>query len=99
LHVQDVVRAYRLLLERGKAGEAYNVCSGEGRTIQSVLDELAHLAGIEVHSQVDPERFRSSDIPYLVGDGSKIRALGWAPRYTTTDALQAVLADVRDELR
>ena len=30
-HVTDVVGAYRLLLLRGSPGEAYNVCSGEGR--------------------------------------------------------------------
>ncbi len=98
LHVQDVVRAYRLLLERGKAGEAYNVCSGEGRSIQSLLDELAKLAGIEVHAQVDPARFRPSDIPYLVGDAAKLKALGWAPTHTVTDALRAVLDEAREAL-
>jgi GDP-4-dehydro-6-deoxy-D-mannose reductase len=39
-HVADVVEAYRLLLVRGEPGQAYNVCSGQGRTIRSILDEM-----------------------------------------------------------
>ena len=38
--VRDVVRAYRLLAERGDAGEAYNVCSGRGVSIQEIADML-----------------------------------------------------------
>ena len=39
--VRDVVRAYRLLAERGRAGQVYNVCSG--RSI-SAADQIAVLA-------------------------------------------------------
>src|SRR5207248_2928632 len=37
LHVSDVVTAYRIVAARGQAGEAYNVSSGVGRTIGSLL--------------------------------------------------------------
>ena len=39
--VRDVVRAYRLLVELGTPGEAYNVCSGRGVTVRDVADRCS----------------------------------------------------------
>jgi GDP-4-dehydro-6-deoxy-D-mannose reductase len=94
-HVSDVVDAYRLLLRSGVSGQCYNVCSGEGRAIRSVLDELAALCGIAINIQIDPARMRMADIPNLVGDASKLHALGWMPRRSVRDALGDILAECR----
>ncbi|MHA7629305.1 GDP-mannose 4,6-dehydratase [Corallococcus sp. M7] len=90
-HVKDVVDAYRLLLLKGEAGQAYNVGSGEGRTIRSLLEEMLQLSGVQARIELDPARLRPSDIPSLVADTGKLRALGWAPRLTVADALRDVL--------
>ena len=90
-HVHDVVEAYRLLLEKGEPGRAYNICSGEGRTIRSVLDQMVRIAGAEVRVELDPARLRPSDLPSLVGDSTRLRDLGWAPKRTLQDALEDVL--------
>jgi GDP-4-dehydro-6-deoxy-D-mannose reductase len=92
-HVADVVAAYRLLLERGACGEVYNVCSGVGRSIRSVLDELIEISGVSVDVQTDPSKLRPSELPALVGNSDKLRTLGWAPRRTVRDALSEVLAE------
>ena len=42
--VRDVVRAYRLLVERGAPGEVYNVCSGRDLAVQELADRLLALA-------------------------------------------------------
>jgi GDP-4-dehydro-6-deoxy-D-mannose reductase len=94
-HVHDVVAAYRLLLERGVSGEAYNVCSGIGRSVHSALDELTAIAGVEVDAKIDPFKLRPVDIPRMVGSPAKLRALGWAPRLTIQDALRDVLEEAR----
>lgn len=82
LDVRDVVRAYALLLERGEAGEAYNVSSGRAIRMGDVLDKLLGVAGLRDRVQVhrtDPPEPGSSDL--LVGDPRKIsKAVGWAPR-------------------
>jgi GDP-4-dehydro-6-deoxy-D-mannose reductase len=93
-HVRDVVAAYRLLLQRGARGEAYNVCSGEGRSIRSVLEELVELCGASVEVRIDRARLRPADLPNLVGDASKLHALGWEPRWTLRDALRDILAEM-----
>jgi GDP-4-dehydro-6-deoxy-D-mannose reductase len=90
-HVKDVVAAYRLLLEKGEPGQAYNISSGTGRTIGGLLEEMLQLAGVEARIELDPARLRPSDIPSLVGAPDKLRALGWEPRHTVTDALRDVL--------
>ncbi|MBN8472489.1 GDP-mannose 4,6-dehydratase [Corallococcus exiguus] len=90
-HVKDVVDAYRLLLLKGEAGQAYNVGSGEGRTIRSLLEEMLQLSGVQASIELDPARLRPSDIPSLVADPGKLRALGWDPKLTVADALRDVL--------
>jgi GDP-4-dehydro-6-deoxy-D-mannose reductase len=77
--VRDIVRGYWLLLERGDAGDVYNLCSGRSWSIQQVLDFLlarSRVKGIAV--RVDPTRFRPSDVMVLEGDPSKIeKVTGW----------------------
>ncbi len=90
-HVKDVVAAYRLLVTQGAAGQTYNICSGTGRTIGSLLEEMLQLSGVQARIELDPARLRPSDIPSLVGAPDKLRALGWEPKLTVTDALRDVL--------
>jgi GDP-4-dehydro-6-deoxy-D-mannose reductase len=97
-HVLDVVDAYCVLLSRGVPGEAYNVGSSGGRTIRSVLEELLTLAGVEASVEVDPARLRPAEIETLVGDTTKLRSLGWAPKRSVGDALRDVLAEAEEEL-
>ena len=90
--VRDVVRAYWLLLEKGRAGEIYNVCSGRGVAIGDILQELVDVAAVQVEVRRDPDRMRPSDIPAIVGNPRKLhRATGWEAaiplRRTLTDLL------------
>jgi GDP-4-dehydro-6-deoxy-D-mannose reductase len=79
--VRDMVRAYWLATERATAGEAYNVASGEGISIRSLLDRLLSHSPTEVEVRVDPARLRPSDVEVLIGDASRFRSeTGWEPR-------------------
>ncbi|HEY2409417.1 MAG TPA: GDP-mannose 4,6-dehydratase [Polyangiaceae bacterium] len=95
-HVDDVVEAYRLLLERGESGQIYNIASGVGRSIAELLDELLRLANVDAQIELDRARLRPNEIPYLVGDPGKLRALGWQPTRSASDALAEVLAEARE---
>jgi GDP-4-dehydro-6-deoxy-D-mannose reductase len=78
--VRDTVRAYRLILERGRPGRPYNVCSGRAIAIRRLLDLLISRARVPVTIKVDPARYRPNDTPLLVGDPSRLRdELGWTP--------------------
>ena len=78
--VRDTVRAYTLLIDRGVPGTVYNVASGVGRSIRSVLDALVRRALVPVTIALDAERLRPNDTPVIVGDASRLRAAtGWTP--------------------
>jgi GDP-4-dehydro-6-deoxy-D-mannose reductase len=80
LHVEDVVAAYISLVERGRPGEVYNVCSGDGVTVGAVASEVLVRAGITGPLVSDDSLRRAVDVPFLVGDNSKLRAdTGWVP--------------------
>lgn len=87
--VRDVVRAYFALLERGCAGEIYNVCSGTEHSIRSILERLARLAGVDVALEQESGRFRKAEQRRMRGDPAKlVAATGW----NTTTPLDASLA-------
>lgn len=91
--VRDVVRAYRLLLERGHAGAAYNLSSGSVVKLKDLVDMLSTLAGVKIEVTTDPERFRSADNSPLL-DVSRLRShTGWKPEIGLKQTLKDILAD------
>ena len=94
--VRDVVRAYRLLVDRGTPGEAYNVCSGHGVTVHEVADTMLNMSEAPLELVVDPELVRPVDVPRLVGDPAKVRAVtGWEPEIPLERTLEDVLTAMR----
>lgn len=78
--VRDVVRAYRLLMEKGRTGEVYNICSGKALSLQKGLDMLLALSKKRIEVGRDPSKLRKADIPFLAGDNTKIKKeTGWQP--------------------
>lgn len=98
--VRDVVRAYRLLVEHGTAGEVYNVCSGRAIAVQALADEFISLATIPMELVADPDLQRPVDIPVLLGDNSRIRSdTGWKPQIPLETTLRDLLDDQRRRVR
>jgi len=78
--VRDVVRAYWLALEKGTAGETYNIASGTCIAIREMLELLLSLSTVAIDVQTDPSRLRPSDVEILYGDYGKFhRQTGWQP--------------------
>lgn len=91
-HVKDVVRAYRLIAEKGKPGEIYNVGSGATFSAQEVLDRLTAMAKCPVPVKQDPARMRPSDTPVICCDHSKLtRDTGWEPEHGLDEMLAETL--------
>jgi GDP-4-dehydro-6-deoxy-D-mannose reductase len=78
--VRDIVRGYVAALEKGRAGQVYNVCSGVAVRIGDVLEVLEGMSRVPLRVELDKARLRPSDLPYQRGDS---RALGdetgWRP--------------------
>jgi GDP-4-dehydro-6-deoxy-D-mannose reductase len=98
--VRDVVRAYRLLVERGVPGTAYNVCSGRDVAIQDLAERLVAQAERPMRLVPDPELVRPVDTPVLRGDPARLReATGWEPAIPLDQTLADVLDDWRKRVR
>ena len=92
LHVADVVDAYLSLMERGSAGEVYNVSSGHGVSVSELAAAVLQHVGVTADITSDPALARPIDVPVLVGDNSKLRrATGWAPRRTRDDIIRDLI--------
>jgi GDP-4-dehydro-6-deoxy-D-mannose reductase len=87
--VRDVVSAYQQLMDRGRSGEVYNVGSGITYSMQSVLDRLIALSGINVQVRRKASLVRATDVPAIRANAEKLqRETGWTPRYTFDQTLR-----------
>ncbi len=97
--VRDVVRAYWLALERGRAGEVYNVARGKGYKLGAILGILLGLSRADIRVETDRKRLRRDDIAFVVGDVRKFRrATGWKPEISIRRTLGDVLDHWRKEI-
>lgn len=94
--VRDVVVAYCELLEKGTAGESYNICSGRAVLLADIVNLLQKNCSVAVKIEVDADRVRSSDVPEVVGDPRKVQmTTGWNPKIP----LETTLKDLQDYWR
>lgn len=78
LHVRDHCAAIALVLERGEAGEVYNLGVGEECPNLEIIDRIVELTGSDRELvQHVPDR-PGHDRRYAL-DTAKVRALGWRP--------------------
>ena len=60
--VKDCVKAYKILMQKGKSGEIYNVGPGKPVNIKKVLNKLIKISDKELSYRIDPKLKRPSDI-------------------------------------
>jgi GDP-4-dehydro-6-deoxy-D-mannose reductase len=98
--VRDVVRAYQLLIARGQPGTAYNIASGQARTIRSILEGLIDISGTSVRVETDPTRLRPVEVPINYGSTARLQAhTGWTPQIPFDQSLSDILNDCRQRVR
>jgi GDP-4-dehydro-6-deoxy-D-mannose reductase len=98
--VRDMMRGYRLAIEKGEPGEVYNIGSGTPRSVQQLLDILLGLSAVPIRVEQDPDRMRPSDNPIAYCDASKFATCtGWQPIIPFAQTLRDVLDDWRQRVR
>jgi len=90
--VRDVVRAYGLLIQKGKKGETYNIGSGNAIAIQEILDRILKLSKIEIKNEVDLDKIRPVDVPIIEANIAKVNeSTGWTPKISLDTTLLETL--------
>ena len=81
------------MIESGRPGAVYNVCSGRDISIREIADGLLGLAGTSLEFETDPSLVRPVEVPVLRGDPGRLAdATGWAPAVPLEQTLADVLA-------
>ncbi|GBU26658.1 GDP-mannose 4,6 dehydratase [Treponema sp. R8-4-B8] len=97
--VRDIVKAYALLIQKGRAGEAYNVGSGKAIAMQEVLEIALSLAKTQITVKQNPALMRVSDTPVIQADISRLtHVTSWKPDIPLRDTITDMLDDWRKKI-
>jgi GDPmannose 4,6-dehydratase len=82
-HSKDYVKAMHLILQQPSPGD-WVVATGETRSVRDMCKYVFNKLGLRYDKYVTKNEsfLRPEELPYLRGDSSKIRELGWKPEYT-----------------
>ena len=72
--VRSVCEIYLRLLQLGKPGQAYNVCSGRPVSLSTVIDKLEHITGHKMQIKINPAFVRANEVHRLCGNPAKLEA-------------------------
>jgi nucleoside-diphosphate-sugar epimerase len=85
--VRMVADAYARLLTADAAGAVVNVCSGTGRSLRSILEQLQAITAHAPEIRVAPHLVRRAEVHRLVGSNDRLRRLIGELRYVDFGAL------------
>ena len=90
LHVDDVCEAIWVVLNRGELNECYNIGSGQGTTCAEIVYNAAERLQSKSHiTNIDPPKFHDQvQIKHFWMDTSKLRNLGWKPRFSNFEIVK-----------
>lgn len=89
--VRDVARAYRLLIEKGRPGEAYNIASSRETSLRTILDRLCEITGTKPDIEVAPERYRQPEKRPQLDTAKIAHEAGWKPEITLATTLRDIM--------
>jgi GDP-4-dehydro-6-deoxy-D-mannose reductase len=95
IDVRDCARALVLVAERGAPGDVFNVCNGVAVKMAELVDTLRSVAARAFEVVVDPSKVRRVDDMRIVGDSTKLRALGYSPEHSLVDTVRDTLSMTR----
>ena len=96
MDVRDTVEAYYKILHKGEKRAVYNVCSGVGIKLRDIIETAAQELKISPEIIVDKTRIRANEIPYIVGNNSRLKTeLGWKPIFTLKDTISDIIEYIK----
>lgn len=92
-HVDDVVRAINIVIEKGAVNDIYNIGSGEPVYIKDAMEYAVKASGSTSKlNSIPPAEFHNVvQTKNMVLDISKIKSIGYAPQYNFYDIVNSLL--------
>jgi UDP-glucose 4-epimerase len=92
--VHDLARGLLVIADKGQAGQAYNVGSGEEISMTQLVRTIGQITERKVRIHAIPEI--TDDTYRLVADISKIRSLGYNPQISLREGLKEIVRSLGD---
>lgn len=82
-HIDDLLEALRLLINKEDHQEkfqTFNVCSGAGKSLQTLVRHLSEIMQVQVATEVIPTKIRAYEPRVIVGSNNRLKAnIPWDP--------------------
>ncbi len=91
VYIDDVVDAFTLISDKGVNGEAYCVGGTETARVKEVIEKLNELCGSKLPVEYIDKTASFKEIEEQYIDGTKIKALGWNPKFSINQGLKATV--------
>jgi len=90
--VRDLIGALVLLADKGRPGEAYNICGKTKYKISDLIRIIEAEIGVDLSPTVDSELLRPTDEKVIFGDSSKLIAdTGWSQKISIETTIKDML--------
>jgi nucleoside-diphosphate-sugar epimerase len=86
IFIEDVAAAFRVMLEKQASG-VFNISSGAPVTIRQLLEMIGGLLGRSDLTQFGALAYRDWEPPFICGDNTRLKQLGWRQEYTLSQGL------------
>ena len=91
LDIDDLLKAYNLIMERGTPGEVYNIGFGKSIKMLDLLRIFLEVFSIDIKEvELSKDFVRRFDVPKIVGDISKLKKLNWHPTISLKESISKI---------
>jgi nucleoside-diphosphate-sugar epimerase len=93
IHVADVAAAFCTLLEKQAKG-IFNISTGVPVSVRQLLETLGRLMNRSDLIQLGTLPYRNWEPPFICGDNTRLRNLGWSPGYSLEEGLSETIRQI-----
>jgi len=91
IDIDDLLKAYKLIMERGTPGEVYNIGSGKSIKMLDLLRIFLEVFNIDFKDvELSKDFVRRFNVPKIVGDISKLKELNWHPVISLKESVSKI---------
>lgn len=95
LFIDDAIEAVKLINEKQKGFEIFNIGSEKSFSIETVCNEIEKIMKKNMKINIDKNKIRQNDIPEIRSNNKKIRKmLGWKPKFNLNEGLRKTIEKI-----
>jgi UDP-glucose 4-epimerase len=91
IYVDDVITGINTIIKKGKSGELYWISSGKKIWFKKFAEILQEFTNCEIDYPQTPNYTKKVDVGNFVVDNSKLKKLGWKPKFTINEGIKKTL--------